>query len=94
MTCVKYWYVLFHSVCRGVADIFGREKFSIHLLKRRPMKRSVVVGGSDIVLGDMKRLRGLETVNAGLDVWAVGYCFIELSELIVWAVDWLEWNNL
>jgi hypothetical protein len=58
------------------------------------MKGSVVVGGSDIVLGDVKRLRGLETFNAGLDVWAVRYCFIELSQLIVCAVDWLEWNNL
>jgi hypothetical protein len=42
----------------------------------------------------MKRLRGLETINAGLDVWAVGYPFIEQSELIVCAVNWLEWNNL
>jgi hypothetical protein len=54
------------------------------------MKGSVVVGGSDIVLGDMKRLRRLETFNASLDVWAVRYSFIELSQLIVCAVDWLE----
>jgi hypothetical protein len=46
------------------------------------------------VLGDVKRLRGLETFNASLDVWAVRYHFIELSQLIVCAVDWLEWNNL
>ena len=58
------------------------------------MKGSVVVGGSDIVLGDMKRLRRLETFNASLDVWAVRYPFIELSQLIVCTVDWLEWINL
>jgi hypothetical protein len=58
------------------------------------MKGSFVVGGSDIVLGDMKRLRRLETFNASLDVWAVRHRFIELSQLIVCAVDWLEWNNL
>ncbi len=58
------------------------------------MKGGVVVGGSDIVLGDVKRLRGLETFNASLDVWAVRYHFIELSQLIVCAVDGLEWNNL
>ncbi len=49
-----------------------------------------VVSGSDIVLGDVKKLRGLETFNASLDVWAVRYCFIELSQLIVCAVSWLE----
>ena len=58
------------------------------------MKGSFVVGGSDIVLGDVKRLRRLETFNASLDIWGVRYCFIELSQLIVCAVDWLEWNNL
>ena len=66
----------------------------MYLLKCRPMKGSVIVGGSDIALGDVKRLRGLETFNASLDVWAVKYCFIELSQLIVYAVDWLEWNIL
>jgi hypothetical protein len=53
-----------------------------------------IVGGSDIVLGDVKRLRGFETFNASLDVWAVRYRFIELSQLIVCAVSWQEWNNL
>jgi hypothetical protein len=46
------------------------------------------------VLGDVKRLRRLETFNASLDVWAVRHHFIEPSHLIVCAVDWLEWNNL
>ena len=67
-TCVIYWYVLFHGIRRGVADVLGREKFSVHLLKCRQTKGSVVVGGNDIMLGDVKRLRGLETFNAGLDV--------------------------